>query len=162
MSLELTQLEMDLLFHERFKPIPQKRKDWDTYFLDLADMVATRATCLRAHHGAVLVDKYHRVIATGYNGSDPGADHCEDVGCLLENGHCVRTKGHHAEDNAIDQLMEMAYCIEYSDLVLYVTANPCSLCHKRIESVKEIDCVVYRNSYYDGRFRPIGIHKLFP
>ena len=55
-----------------------KRPDWDEYFLKLAMLASERSTCPRMHCGCVLV-KNKNVIATGYNGSIPGDDHCEDV-----------------------------------------------------------------------------------
>lgn len=53
------------------------RPSWDQYFMDMAEHVSTRATCDRKHVGAVLV-KSHRFVASGYNGSIPGAPHCDD------------------------------------------------------------------------------------
>ena len=59
------------------------RPSWDSYFMQIADAVATRSTCLRRHIGAVLVaDK--RILATGYNGVPAGIAHCAKVGCLRE------------------------------------------------------------------------------
>jgi len=58
--------------------VEDKRQDWDHYFMDLADKVSERATCNRKHVGAVIVDSNHRLISTGYNGSAPGAPHCDD------------------------------------------------------------------------------------
>ena len=73
------------------------RPNWDQYFLKLAMLASERATCPRMHCGCVLV-KNKNVVATGYNGSIPGDDHCEDIGCLVIDNHCVRTN--HAEMNA--------------------------------------------------------------
>ena len=44
-----------------------KRPSWDEYFMQIADVAATRSTCLRRHVGAVLVSNDHRILATGYN-----------------------------------------------------------------------------------------------
>src|SRR5690349_1035987 len=76
----------------------RQRPTWDEYFLDIAFSVAERSTCDRAHVGAVLV-RDRRILATGYNGSPAGLPHCDEVGHLLIDGHCVRTL--HAEQNAI-------------------------------------------------------------
>ena len=65
------------LIHNHIRP------SWDEYFLELADLVASRSTCLRRHVGAVLVRK-ERIIATGYNGAPRGLGHCLDMGCLRE------------------------------------------------------------------------------
>jgi len=52
-----------------------KRPSWDEYFLEVARLVAKRATCLRRRVGAVLVrDK--KILATGYNGAPSGLKHC--------------------------------------------------------------------------------------
>lgn len=91
------------------------RPSWDRYFCNLAETVATRSTCDRAHVGCVLV-KDNRIVSTGYNGSLPGLPHCDEVGHELHNGHCVRTI--HAEANAIieagrDARGATAYCTHY-------------------------------------------------
>ena len=77
-----------------------KRLAWDEYFAAQALLISNRATCKRAKVGAVLV-KDHKVVATGYNGSVSGTEHCLDHDCLMVEGHCVRTL--HAEVNAILQ-----------------------------------------------------------
>ena len=81
------------------------RPGWYDYFLNIAEMVAMRATCPRAQVGAVLV-KDNLIIATGYNGAPPGEPHCSDVGCQTTEiegvqRHCERAV--HAETNAIAQ-----------------------------------------------------------
>jgi hypothetical protein len=71
-----------------------ERVDWHTYFMNIAHQAATRSTCDRKHVGAVIVrDK--TILSTGYNGSIRGMPHCDDVGHLMEDGHCVATV--HAE-----------------------------------------------------------------
>lgn len=64
------------------------RPSWDSYFMQQCDLVSTRATCNRKHVGAVLV-RENRIIATGYNGSVPYLDHCDDIGHDMDHGHCV-------------------------------------------------------------------------
>jgi len=74
------------------------RKNWDSYFMDIARTAATRSTCPRLGVGAIVVlDK--RIKGTGYNGSAAGLPHCDDAGCRVLNDHCVRTI--HAEVNAL-------------------------------------------------------------
>ena len=74
------------------------RPDWDSYFMKIAYAVSERSTCDRAFVGCVLVtDK--RILTTGFNGSPKGQDHCDEIGHLIVDGHCVRTI--HAETNAI-------------------------------------------------------------
>ncbi|MDP7071799.1 MAG: deaminase, partial [Candidatus Marinimicrobia bacterium] len=76
------------------------RVSWETYFMNIAQEVATRSTCSRKHVGSVIVrDK--TILSTGYNGSLRGLPHCDEAGHEMENDHCVRTV--HAEANAIVQ-----------------------------------------------------------
>lgn len=101
------------------------RPSWDSYFLSLARTVSTRATCPRLSVGAVLV-RDRVVLASGYNGSMRGADHCDDVGHLMVDGHCVRTN--HAEANAIAQAA--AHGTSIDGATAYVTHRPCWGCLK--------------------------------
>lgn len=101
------------------------RVPWGEYFLNVAAVVATRATCPRRRVGAVLV-KDKRIIGTGYNGSAPGGDHCDDVGCMMVGGHCARTT--HAEMNALLDGMKDRDVIKGSSL--YCTITPCHQCTK--------------------------------
>jgi deoxycytidylate deaminase len=68
--------------------MPHERPSWDHYFLDLAAVAAKRATCPRKSVGVVLV-RDRQILATGYNGSLPHQPHCTEVGCDMEDGHCV-------------------------------------------------------------------------
>ena len=58
--------------------------------MNIAKEVATRSTCDRKHVGALIIrDK--TILSTGYNGSVRGMPHCDDVGHMMEDGHCVAT-----------------------------------------------------------------------
>ncbi len=104
-----------------------ERSNWDEYFMQIAGVVASRATCDRKRVGAVIVrDK--TILSTGYNGSIRGMPHCDEVGHMMENGHCVATI--HAEANAILQAAKNGVAIEGA--TLYVTASPCWPCFKMI------------------------------
>src|SRR5690606_35695242 len=103
------------------------RANWDEYFMGIARQVSTRSTCDRKHVGAVIV-KDRMILATGYNGSMRGLDHCDDVGHLMEDGHCVRTV--HAEANAIVQAARSGTSLDGAGI--YVTASPCFQCFKLI------------------------------
>ena len=102
------------------------RVSWDAYFLEIARQVATRATCPRKRVGAVIVSANKHILSTGYNGSTPGAPHCDDVGCMMEDNHCVRTI--HAEGNAIAQAAHNGVAVHGA--TVYTTANPCWPCWK--------------------------------
>lgn len=103
------------------------RPQWDHYFMSMAHMVAERSTCDRLRGGAVLVrDK--RIIGSGYNGSPPGMDHCDDVGHLMHENHCIRTL--HAEENTLLQAARLG--ISTDGTTLYTTYAPCYHCTKKL------------------------------
>lgn len=119
----------------------EPRVSWSEYFSLMSVLVATRSTCPRRAVGAVLVRQL-RVIATGYNGSPAGQPHCTDVGCLLENGHCVRTI--HAELNALLQCAK--YGISTSQVDLYCTDLPCRHCARALVQA-DIRSIYYLRHY---------------
>lgn len=121
------------------------RPGWDRYFMEIAKVVATRATCNRKHIGAVIV-KDKVILSTGYNGSPRGMDHCDDIGHELVEGHCVRTV--HAEANAVAQAAKNGVSINES--TLYTTASTCYDCFKLIVNAG-IKKVVY-GEFYSSRY----------
>lgn len=121
------------------------RMSWEEYFMNIAIQVATRSTCDRKHVGAVIV-KDRMILSTGYNGSIRGMPHCDDVGHMMENGHCIATI--HAEANAIIQAARNGVKIEGAEI--YITASPCWNCFKMIANAG-IQKVYYREFYRDER-----------
>jgi dCMP deaminase len=121
------------------------RASWDRYFMDIARVVASRATCDRKHVGAVIVrDK--TILATGYNGSIRGMPHCSEIGHMMENDHCVATI--HAEANAIIQAAKNGVTIDGASI--YITASPCWSCFKQIANAG-MRRIVYGEFYRDER-----------
>ena len=114
----------------------------DGWGLQLAQVTASRSTCLRRSVGCVLVDKRGHILATGYNGVAAGAKHCNESGPLYpfrETDYPHACPGAqspsgtnldgcqaiHAEQNALLQcgkVWEIDTC--------YVTASPCMTCVK--------------------------------
>ncbi len=121
------------------------RKDWDEYFMDIAKQVSTRATCPRKRVGAVLV-RDRTILSTGYNSAIRGAPHCDDIGCLMEDGHCVRVV--HAETNSIVQAAKNGVNIDGA--TVYTLASPCWPCFKLLANAG-IKRVVYSEFYRDDR-----------
>ncbi|HOX54144.1 MAG TPA: cytidine/deoxycytidylate deaminase family protein [Candidatus Omnitrophota bacterium] len=134
------------------------RPSWDEYFLEVAELVSKRATCLRRHVGAVLV-KDKRILATGYNGAPSGIKHC------LDDGDCLRVKlgipsgqrhelcrGLHAEQNVLIQAA--LHGISTKDSILYLTNQPCIICAKMLinAGIKEI---VISDGYPDEMSRSL-------
>ena len=120
-----------------------KRPSWDEYFLQMAELVSQRATCLRRKVGAVLV-KDKRILATGYNGAPSGLPHCLDVGCLREQLKIPSGQRHelcrglHSEQNAIIQASLHGVSIKGG--TLYLTHQPCIICAKMLinSGIKDI------------------------
>ena len=132
------------------------KPSWDDYFMAIARLIATRSTCDRLHAGAVLV-KDKRIVSTGYNGSPPGLPHCDDVGHLLEQGHCVRTI--HAEHNALLQAAVIGGA-STKDTTLYALYSPCIHCAKYIVAAGVKRVVVgkiYRNEEVKKYLEQAGV-----
>ncbi len=121
------------------------RLSWDEYFMSIAQVVASRSTCDRKHVGAVIV-RDRTILSTGYNGSIRGMPHCDEVGHLMENGHCVATI--HAEANALVQAARNG--VNISGAAIYITASPCWSCFKLIANAG-IVAVYYGEFYRDER-----------
>lgn len=118
--------------------------------MGIATMVATRATCPRKSVGAVIV-RDRIILSTGYNGSIRGMPHCSDVGCMIEEGHCVATI--HAESNAILQAARSGTNI--TGATIYCTASPCWICFKQIANAGICD-IKYKEFYRDERIFEIA------
>jgi len=115
------------------------RPSWDEYFLEMIETVAKRASCDRGRSGCVIV-RENRILTSGYVGSPPGLDHCDDVGHLMKKvidddgqtrDHCMRTI--HAEQNAICQAAR--HGISLAGATLYCKMEPCRVCAMMIISV---------------------------
>ncbi|HSB19141.1 MAG TPA: cytidine/deoxycytidylate deaminase family protein [Anaeromyxobacteraceae bacterium] len=122
-----------------------RRASWDEYFMNIARVVASRATCDRKHVGAVLV-RDRTILSTGYNGSIRGLKHCAEDGHMMEDGHCVRTV--HAEANAIIQAAKNGVAIDGA--TVYTTASPCWPCFKLIAN-SGCSRIVFGEFYRDQR-----------
>ena len=121
------------------------RPSWDEYFAILAKHVASRSTCTRKKVGAVIV-RDRNILSTGYNGSIVGQEHCTEVGCLIENGHCVRTV--HAEVNAVLQAAKNG--ININSATIYTSASPCWYCFKMLANAG-IKRIAFSELYRDDR-----------
>jgi len=128
-----------------------QRPSNDEYFMNMAQLVSSRSTCMRRKVGAVIV-KEKRVLSTGYNGSPKGTRHCDEVGCIREKLNVPSgtrhelCRGVHAEQNAVTQAAYFGVSVDGS--VIYTTTYPCSLCAKILinAGIKEI---IYSEGYPD-------------
>ena len=122
----------------------------ENYYLDIAETVLERATCLRRIYGAIIV-KNDEIISTGYNGAPRGRANCVDMGyCSREAMKVPRGERYelcrsvHAEANAITKVAKSANNCDGS--TLYITAAPCIECSKLIIQAG-IRRVVYAEDY---------------
>jgi len=128
------------------------RPSWHSTFMEVARVVARRATCLRRQVGAVLV-RDNRILATGYNGAPSGIKHCLDTGCLREQLGIPSGERHelcravHAEQNVIIQAA--LHGVTTTGSTLYVTCQPCFICAKMLINAG-IERVVCEGPYPDA------------
>lgn len=123
-----------------------ERVDKTNYYLDIAESVLERSTCIRRCFGAIIV-KNDEIIATGFNGAPRGRKNCCDLKyCLREKLNIPRGERYemcrsvHAEQNAIisasrkDLLDSTLYLVgKEAETGNYVAnSNPCSLCKRMI------------------------------
>lgn len=126
------------------------KSNWDEYFMHIAEVVASRATCDRKSVGAVIVVN-KTLVSTGYNGAPRGMPECDEVGHeLKEMGgrqSCVRTV--HGEANALIQAARTGARVEGG--TIYTTASPCYDCLKLIinAGIVRVVCKEFYASRYD-------------
>lgn len=138
------------------------RVDKVNYYLDIAQTVAERGTCLRRNFGAIIV-KNDSIIATGYNGAPRGRKNCCDTGeCTREKLGVPRGQRYelcrsvHAEANCIisaprtEMLGSALYlaCLDAKSGEIAGNTEPCSMC-KRLIINAGIERVIVRNSAED-------------
>jgi dCMP deaminase len=130
-----------------------QRKDWDTYFMDIAFMASTRSQCSRRYVGAALVQG-KKLLGTAYNGAPMGVPDCSEAGCMLveeyevrvANGkeelvkkqRCVRTI--HAEQN----LLLFTDREDREGSTVYVTDQPCWTCANMLANSGIVEIVFCR------------------
>jgi dCMP deaminase len=132
-------------------PVWPPRPSWEEYFMQIAEVVATRSSCLRRHVGAVIV-KNKQILSTGYNGVPRGLVHCEDRGCLrdqrgIPSGERYELcRGLHAEQNAIIQAAYHGVAVNGSEV--FTTLQPCVTCAKTLINAG-IVAVYFRGTFPD-------------
>ena len=141
-----------------------ERRDKNNYYLDLAEVVSKRGTCLRRLYGAVIV-KNDEVVSTGYVGSPRGRKNCTDLGvCIRQQLNIPRGQRYelcrsvHAEANAIisasrrDMIGASLYLtgLEVSTGEYVKNSCCCSMC-KRLVINAGIKTVYIRDTENDYR-----------
>lgn len=130
-----------------------ERPSWDDYFMEIAQVVAKRSTCLSRHVGCLLV-RERRILTTGYNGPPQGLSHCEDLGgCLRAQMGIPRgqrqevCRALHAEQNAVIQAAVHGVPLQ-GEVTCYNTTLPCVTCSKILINAN-VRRIVYRDAYPD-------------
>ncbi len=141
------------------------RKDKINYYLDIADSVLRRSTCLRRQYGAIIV-RNDEIVATGYNGAPRGRKNCDELGgCRRETLNIPSGERYelcrsvHAEANAIisaarnETIGSTLYLAgrEVKTGELIKNATPCSMCRRMIinAGIKNVVCRVSETEYVD-------------
>lgn len=143
------------------------RKDWDTYFMDIAYMVSTRSRCPRRYVGSVLVQG-KKLLGTAYNGAPMGVQDCLEAGCMIaeevemklvdgieqlfKKQRCIRTI--HAEQN----LLLFTDRADREGSTVYVTDQPCWTCANMLANSGVVE-VVYHRSYPKDSEKVIRLMK---
>ena len=147
-----------------------KRRDKINYYLDIAEVVGVRGTCLRRNYGAIIV-KNDEIIATGFNGAPRGRSNCCDLGTCVRERLNVPTgqryelcRSVHAEANCIisaarsEMLGATIYlvCKNPQTGNLLDDAEPCSMCKRMIINAG-IAKVIIRLTMND--FKTVNVEK---
>lgn len=107
------------------------RPSFDKIWIEVAQVISKRATCSRRRVGAVLTDRNGIALATGYNGTARGDNHCLVAPCegaTLPSGTGLdRCRAVHAEQNAL-----MACSDVWKIHTCYTTTSPCLHCIKML------------------------------
>lgn len=136
-----------------------ERPSWDEYFMKIAEVAGSRATCDRGRTSCVIArDK--RILVTGYVGSPAGVKHCDEVGhemhtVILEDGtqskHCIRTA--HAEQNAIANAARNG--ISVNGGTVYCQMTPCYTCAKILINAGIVRIVAKKDYHASKRSKEI-------
>ena len=145
-----------------------ERVDKENYYLDIAESVLERGTCLRNNYGSIIV-KNDEIISTGYTGAPRGRKNCIDLGyCTRQKYEMPSGKGYercrsvHSEQNAIisaarkDMIGATLYLVGINKRNgEYVKDNePCSFCKRMIINAG-IEKVVMRDTKKEYRVQEV-------
>lgn len=133
-----------------------ERRDKRNYYLDIAQTVAERGTCLRRNYGAIIVNN-DEIVSTGYVGAPRGRQNCSDLGrCIRQEMNIPRGERYelcrsvHAEANAIisaprkDMLGATLYLVgmEVSDGSLIANSCCCAMCKRMVINAGILEVVI--------------------
>lgn len=146
------------------------RRDKTNYYLDIAEIVAERGTCLRRNFGAIIV-KNDEIISTGYTGAPRGRKNCSDLNCCMRDKlniprgtHYELCRSVHAEANCIisaarrDMIDSTLYLVSKDKKTgeLVEGANSCAMC-KRLIINAGIEKVIIRDT--KDKYRVVDVEE---
>ena len=146
-----------------------ERPDKINYYLDIAETVSKRSTCLRKHYGAIIV-KNDVIVSTGYNGAPRGRKNCTDLGvCIRQKMQIPRGERYelcrsvHAEANAIisaprDKMIGATLYLTGQEVTTgeYVSNSCCCSMCKRMVINAGIETVIIRDDSENYRIIPVS------
>jgi dCMP deaminase len=155
---------------------PKRYTNWEDkmrpsrneYFIRMAELVATRSTCLRRNVGCILVNRRGHVLATGYNGVATGMAHCNHEskfegeiihahvcdGAFSPSGtNLDGCEAIHAEENALLQCRDV-----WEIDVCYCTASPCLQCIKKLMNTS-CRVIVFSENYPHSRSEQLWLRS---
>jgi dCMP deaminase len=128
--------------------LQDQRPTWDYYFMDIAETVKIRSSCMSPKKGALIV-KDKQILSTGYNGTPRGVSHCTSGACkrcTLRHSGKIKSADYtsaicicaHAEENAIVQAANTG--VSTKGATIYTTFTPCNMCARMIinAGIKEV------------------------
>lgn len=161
------QVKADKFIQDWIYKLQEERPGWDDYFMNIAEQIKMRATCMSAKKGAILV-KNKMIISTGYNGSPKKIKHCTAGGCQrCTSRHLGKIRSGeftepciccHAEENAIVQAAFNGVSTEGS--VMYTTFTPCTNCAKLIINAGILEVIaktIYPDDVGTALFKEAGV-----
>lgn len=125
-----------------------KRPTWDEYWMQVAQVISTRSTCLRRQIGCVITLD-NQILSSGYNGSCRKLENCSDTQVCLRDQHCIPSGTRLEQDHAVhaeqNALLNLPFNLKYQNKYLptmYITTYPCPICAKLLiqAGIRRIVC----------------------
>lgn len=147
-----------------------QRRDKHNYYLDIAETVLERGTCLRRNYGAIIVNN-DEIVSSGYTGAPRGRKNCMDLGfCMREKLNIPRGERYelcrsvHSEANAIisasrkEMLGATMYLVgkDYVTKEIVKNASSCAMCKRMIINAGIAQVVVRLN---EDEFKVIDVNE---
>ena len=147
-TLDKLQKKVDQVLKDWMFKLQDPRPDWDHYFMEIAETVKSRSSCMSPKKGALIV-KDKQILSTGYNGTPRNVSHCTAGSCercSLRHQGKIKSADYtsaicicaHAEENAIVQAANTGASTKGA--TIYTTFTPCNMCARMIinAGIKEV------------------------